>query len=56
MNHRIACIYPMDETTGFLLPIFERLQKESNFIDYRFDTNDINSVALIPQQFYFLKV
>ena len=44
MNHRIACIYPMDETTGFLLPIFERLQKESNFIDYRFDTNDINSV------------
>ncbi|EIK40215.1 hypothetical protein HMPREF1055_00951 [Bacteroides fragilis CL07T00C01] len=43
MNNRIACIYPMDETTDFLLPIFERLQKESNFIDYRFDTNDINS-------------
>lgn len=43
MNNRIVCIYPVDETTGFLLPIFERLQKESNFIDYRFDTNDINS-------------
>lgn len=44
MNNKIVCIYPIDKTTEFLLPIFERLQKESNFIDYRFDTNDTNSV------------
>ena len=30
MNNKIVCIYPIDKTTEFLLPIFERLQKVSS--------------------------
>ena len=35
MNNKIVCIYPIDKTTEFLLPIFERLQKESLSSTYK---------------------
>ena len=47
MNNKIVCIYPIDKTTEFLLPIFERLQKESNFIDYRFDVSDCSTTSCV---------
>lgn len=37
---KLICIYPKDETTDFLLPIYEQLETLSDFAGYRFDTND----------------
>jgi len=37
---RLICIYPEDKTTDFLMPIYEQLETLSNFVGYRFDTND----------------
>lgn len=37
---KLICIYPKDETTDFLLPIYEQLESLSDFVGYRFDTND----------------
>ena len=36
--NKLICIYPEDETTDFLLPIYEQLEKLPNFIGYRFNT------------------
>ena len=37
---KLICIFPKDETTDFLLPIYEQLENLSDFVGYRFDTND----------------
>lgn len=37
---KLMCIYPIDETTDFLLPIYEQLELLPDFVGYRFDTND----------------
>lgn len=37
---KLICIYPEDKTTDFLLPIYEQLETLSDFVGYRFDTND----------------
>ena len=37
---KLMCIYPVDVTTDFLLPIYERLELLPDFAGYRFDTND----------------
>lgn len=37
---KLICIFPEDKTTDFLLPIYEQLGTLSDFVGYRFDTND----------------
>ena len=37
---KLICIFPEDKTTDFLLPIYDQLETLSDFIGYRFDTND----------------
>ena len=37
---KLMCIYPVDKTTDFLLPIYEQLELLPDFVGYRFDTND----------------
>lgn len=36
--NELICIYPEDETTDFLLPIYEQLEQLPNFTGYRFNT------------------
>lgn len=38
MKNNIICIYPEDPTTDFLLPVYERLSRLSNFVGYRKNT------------------
>lgn len=37
---KLICIFPEDKTTDFLLPIYEQLESMSDFVGYRFDTNE----------------
>ena len=37
---RLVCIFPEDESTDFLLPIYKQLENISGFIGYRFNTLD----------------
>lgn len=36
--NKLVCIYPIDPTTNFLMPIYKQLQSYSNFTGYRIDT------------------
>lgn len=47
MKNKVICIYPKDESTNFLMPIFESLQILPNFIGYRCDTTSNNNKAMI---------
>jgi hypothetical protein len=38
---KLVCIFPEDESTNFLLPIYTQLEKLSGFIGYRFNTLDL---------------
>ena len=40
MMRRLVCIFPEDESTDFLLPIYKQLENLSGFIGYRFNTLD----------------
>ncbi len=44
---KLICIYPKDETTDFLLPIYEQLETLSDFAGYRFDTNDSSKTKVL---------
>ena len=37
---KLVCIFPEDETTDFLMPIYEQLELLPDFAGYHFDTND----------------
>lgn len=42
INKNIICIYPVDSTTDFLIPLYELLSKFDNFKGYRLVTADDN--------------
>lgn len=45
-NKTIVCLYPIDPTTDFLMPIYEFLSKFDGFNGYRISTSeqDINDI------------
>ena len=47
MKSNIICIYPEDETTSFLLPVYECLSNLPNFVGYRNNTTQPDCTRLI---------
>ena len=47
MKSNIICIYPEDETTNFLLPIYECLNNLPNFVGYRNNTTSPDNTRQI---------
>lgn len=51
---KLICIYPVDVTTDFLLPIYEQLGVLPDFVGYRFDTNDSSKTKNLFDALYQL--
>lgn len=49
---KLMCIYPVDVTTDFLLPIYEQLELLPDFAGYRFDTNDSSKTKNLHDELF----
>ncbi|MBQ8485572.1 MAG: hypothetical protein IJ534_05455 [Bacteroidaceae bacterium] len=47
---KLICIYPKDKTTDFLLPIYKQLESLSDFVGYRFDTNNSSKTKNLHEE------
>lgn len=52
---KLICIYPEDNTTDFLLPIYAQLETMPDFAGYRFDTNDSSKTKNLFDALYQLE-
>ncbi|MBR6033014.1 MAG: hypothetical protein IKP36_13835 [Bacteroidaceae bacterium] len=51
---KLVCIFPENETTDFLLPVYKQLKLLPDFVGYRFDTNDSSKIKNLFDELHLL--